>query len=183
MVMLTSYSVENDAAFKKALDDALTKVSDLRIPFKLISNDFYKSQRAIFMLQSKGQYPDFGGINPTAEKTEKAKWAKFRRCGFIYPLLVGRENRLMDSTTTPNHMDSINIIGKKSLIIGTKTPYGVYHQSDLARKKIPLRKFLFIGPEASRYATSQQMGRLQRWVKTINDYVFEATKPIEGGAT
>lgn len=177
--MVISYSIENDALFKASLDDAFSKIDNLKLPFKLISMDFYKSQQAIFMLQSPGQYPDFGGLKPTARSTEKAKQAKYKKVGFVYPLLVGKTKRLKDSTTSPNHSDSINIIGEKVLVIGTRTPYGVYHQSDSPRKKMPLRKFLFIGPEASRYATSEQMGRLERWVKIIKDYVDSKLKQLE----
>lgn len=171
-----SYSIENDKLFKEALDDARDKVANLRLPFKLISMDFYKSQKAIFMLQGPGQYPDFGGIKPTSKSTLRAKIAKFDRAGFVYPLLMGKSQRIMNSTTSPNHSDSINVITDKVLIIGTKTPYGIYHQSDSPRKKIPLRKFLFIGPEASRYATSDQMGRLERWKRILKDYVDEKLK-------
>lgn len=159
----TSYSLENDRAFKAALKRASDTVQDLRIPFGLILSDFYKSQAAIFRLQGPGQYPDL---------SERYKAAKIKKVGFAYPILV-RTGALSNSLLGPNNRGAISKITKLSLTMGTSIKYGVYHQSDQARKKIPLRKFLFIGPEAKQFATSEQMGRLERWNNILNDFVLK----------
>lgn len=171
----TSYSIENDRAFKAALDRAMKATQDLRIPFGLISADFYKSQQAIFKLQGPGQYPDFAG--PKVGDTGKTRYQLKKRdkYGREYPLLFATGS-LANSTLGPNNKGSINKITALSLIIGSSIPYGVYHQSDGERKKLPLRKFLFIGPEASRYATSDQMGRLERWLNILNDHLLKQMK-------
>jgi hypothetical protein len=57
----------------------------------------------------------------------------------------------------------------------------VYHQSDDPRSKIPLRKFLFIGPESS-FANSDQAGRLQRWLGYVQSYVTAKVR-LSGVAT
>ena len=157
-----SYSVDNDRTFREALKKAAEQIGDLTIPLTLISQDFYKSERAIFDLQGPGQYPP---ISPRYAK------AKLRRYGFIYPLLKA-SGRLATSMLDPTDSEAINFIdqGGTRLTIGTQVPYGVYPQSDEPRSKQPLRKFLFIGPEAIQFATSEQMGRLQRWLGIINDY-------------
>lgn len=167
MPVATSYIVDNDRKFRNAINRARKVTDDLRIPLTLISKDFYKSEKAIFQLKGPGQYPDL------ADSTKRQK----RKAGFsIYPILR-RKGRLEKSITTPNHADSINrIINKTVLVIGTKTPYGIFHQSDAPRKKIPLRKFLFIGPEAPRFATSDQMGRTQRWLNILNEFVLQKTQ-------
>ncbi len=167
----TSYSVDNDRRFANALKRASQVVQDLRVPFGLILSDFYKSQQAIFKLQGPGQYPDFknGGQN------SRYAQAKQKKVGFKYPLLV-RSGSLSASLLGPNNRGSISLIGPLSLVIGTSIPYGIYHQSDQARAKIPLRKFLFIGPEAPRFATSEQAGRVQRWNNILNDFVLKKMK-------
>lgn len=163
----TSYKVDNDRRFREALRAAGEQVSDLTIPLTLIARDFYKSEKAIFSLQGPGQYPDLS----TAYKASKLK-----AVNFVYPILK-RSGRLASSVTDPSSSDAINqIINKNTLVIGTKVSYGVFHQSDAPRKKIPLRKFLFIGPEAPKFATSDQMGRLQRWTQILADYVDEVNK-------
>lgn len=167
----TSYSVDNDRSFRNAMKRASETVQDLRIPFGLILADFYKSQQAIFKLKSPGQYPDFkngGSMSKYAQEKEKA-------VGFKYPLLV-RSGALAASLLGPNNKGSISQITPLTLTFGTAIDYGIYHQSDKPRTKIPLRKFLFIGPEAKRFATSEQMGRLERWNNILNDFILKKLK-------
>ena len=163
----TSYSVDNDKRFRDALKEASKNIGDFRIPFGLISADFYRSEQSIFKLKSPGQYPDL---------SEKYGKAKQKKVGFKYPILV-RSGRLAASMLGPRNPGSINIISALSMFIGTSISYGVYHQSDLPRKsKLPQRKFVFIGPEAPRFASSEQAGRLQRWLGIINDHVENVAK-------
>lgn len=167
-----SYVVENDRLFQQAIADASEVVQDLRIPFGLISMDFYKSERAIFGLKGPGQYPAFQGEKDDDGLTAYQK-KKRKKFGFDYPLLVAT-GALAASMLNPNANGSINLITPLSLTIGTSIPYGIYHQSDAPRSKIPLRKFVFIGPEAPRFATSEQTGRPQRWLAIISDFVAKA---------
>lgn len=170
-----SYSIANDRAFKNALDRVSKASQDLRVPFGLISADFYRSQQAIFSLQTAGQYPDFQG--PKVGETGKTRYQLYKKdkYGREYPLLVA-SGALSNSVLGPNNKGSINKITPLSLTIGTSISYGIYHQSSKARKKIPLRKFIFIGPEAPRFATSEQKGRLQRWLNILNDHAIKAMK-------
>lgn len=165
----TSYSLQNDVAFKAALKRASDTTQDLRIPFGLILSDFYKSQQAIFKLQGPGQYPDFKTKDGLPSRYKEAK---IKAVGFAYPLLF-RTGTLAKSVLGKNNPGSIANISRLSMAFGTSIDYGIYHQSDSARSKIPLRKFLFIGPEAKQFATSDQMGRLERWNNILNDYVLK----------
>lgn len=164
----TSYTLQNDVAFKAALKRASETVQDLRIPFGLILSDFYKSEAAIFQLGGPGKYPDFKNGGP------ESRYAKLKQksVGFKYPLLV-RTSRLAKSLLGPNNRDSVAKITALSLAFGTSTPYAIYHQSDKPRKTLPQRKVLFIGPEAPRFANSEQTGRLQRWNNIMNDFVLK----------
>lgn len=162
----TSYIVDNDRLFRDAITRAQQVVSDLRVPFGLIAKDFYRSEQAIFKLKSEGQYPAI---------SERYGKLKEKKVGFKYPLLV-RTGKLASSLLSGNAEGSILNIDSNSLEIGTAVEYGIYHQSDAPRTKIPLRKFLFIGPEASRFATSDQMGRTERWLNILNDWVLKNWK-------
>lgn len=159
MVGITSYEIENDREFKAALKAASEKVSDLRFAFKEIQRDWFKSNTTIFKLKGSGLYPP---LSP-AYKAQKAKTHPNA------PIMV-RSGRLRDSVSSSSgrgNQDSIIQIGKSFLILGTKVPYGIYHQSDAPRSKMPLRKFLFIGPEAPRTAPSRITGRQERFLKII----------------
>jgi phage gpG-like protein len=167
----TSYSVDNDKRFRNALKAASESIDDFRIPFGSILRDFYRSQQAIWKLQGPGKYPPFQSKNmKEGQNKTPYQLQKIRKYGFDYPLLVA-SGRLAASLSGPNNPGSVAVISRLSLIFGSSVAYGMYHQSDEPRKKIPLRKFLFIGPEAPRFATSDQVGRLQRWIGYINDHV------------
>ena len=188
----TSYQVDNDRRFRNALQMASEFSQDFRVPFGLILRDFYRSEQAIFKLKGPGQYPPFknsiqastlGGKGNTANgrrrteyTVEMSPYQKWKVKHFPatgpsgYPLLF-RTGKLAASLLGPNNDGSISFIGKLSLIFGTSVAYGIYHQSDGARTKLPLRKFIFIGPEASRFATSDQMGRLERWLGYVHDHI------------
>lgn len=156
MPEITSYSIENDAQFRAALKDAVDKVSDLRFAFGEISRDWFKSNTTIFKLKGAGLYPE---LSPDYKKQKNKTHPGA-------PIMV-RSGRLRDSISGRPNSDSIVKIGKTGMILGTKVPYGVYHQSDAARSKIPLRKFLFIGAEAPRSAPSDVTGRTERFLKII----------------
>lgn len=166
----TSYAVDNDERFRKALSKAAGAVRDLTIPLTLITQDFFKSEKAVFQLKGPGQYP------PISISYAEAKR---RQVGFVYPLLV-RSGLLKNAATDPEHPGAVHyIVNKNTLFLGVSeavVPYAVYHQSDSPRKKIPLRKFLFIGPEAARYDTPETAGRLQRWTSILDRYVRDALK-------
>lgn len=174
----TSYEVDNDNRFKNALKDASLIVSDFRLAFGLILQDFYKSQQAIFKLKGPGKYPPFKGPKDLETGRTRYQSEKIKAVGFDYPLLV-RSGKLAASLLGPNNTGSVSQITKLSLVFGSSIKYGIYHQSDAPRSKIPLRKFVFIGPEAPQFATDEQSGRLQRWVGYINDHVARAKKRME----
>ena len=158
----TSYSVDNDAKFDSALRRALMQVDDLREPLSMIAKDFRKSRNAIFALKGPGQYPDL---------SSKYKKRKKRAVGFVYPILK-LTGRLDDSVTNKAHPENIERIFKNGMELGTSVPYAIYHQSDDPRTKIPLRKFLFIGPESVKFANSEISGFPERALNTLNTFVL-----------
>ncbi len=164
----TSYSVDNDRRFRNALEKASEVGQDLRVPFGLILRDFYKSEQAIFKLKGPGKYPVFKGEKDPKTGRTAYQSRKLKKYGFDYPLLVAT-GKLAASLLGPNNPGSISKITKLSLIFGTSVEYGIFHQ--LGGNKIPLRKFLFIGPEAPTFATSDQMGRMERWKGYLTDYI------------
>lgn len=188
----TSYVLKNDQAFREKLAAVQAASNDLRVPFGLILHDFYRSERAIFNLKGPGQYPPFknsvgvtslgGKQNQYGRKRsfstlDESPYQRFKlkKYGFDYPLLKA-SGKLAASLLSPNADGSISKITPLSLVFGTSVAYAIYHQSDEPRKKIPLRKMLFIGPEAPQFATDDQMGRLQRWVGYLNDHLEKAVK-------
>ena len=108
----TSYEVDNDKRFQDALEESLKRLGSLKIPLKLISSDFYKSEKAIFKLKSSGKYPDFGGFTPKAPaffqgeimpRMTAYRLRKKHEVGFDYPLLK-RSGDLMRSITALEYL-------------------------------------------------------------------------------
>lgn len=165
-----SYSADNDRRFRLALDRAKAVTTDLRVPLALIAKDFYKSEKAIFQLQGPGQYPDL------AKSTKIEKLAKKFP---LYPILR-RTGKLEEAATVQGGRGNItDFVGTDKLEMGVSNavvPYAIFHQSNAARKRIPLRKFIFIGPEAKQFATSDQVGRLERWLNIMNSFVLQKMK-------
>ena len=162
---LIQYEFVNNRQFGSALKGAIKQIGNLKWALEKISDDFYTSERAIFLLTSRGGYKDLD--------KDYAK-QKERKFGFVYPILKA-SGRLEKAITSKNSPDSINIVGKQTLVIGEKTGYGIFHNSDKTpRKKIPQRKFVFIGPESRWFAARDRAnkgGRLTRWTTTIEGYV------------
>lgn len=170
----TSYSVDNDKTFQAALDKASKITDDLRIPFTLIAADFYRSQAAIWKLKGPGQYPD---LSPNY------KPQKLKAKGFLYPILK-RNGFLEAAASIQNGPGNITRIEPLTLEMGVDEraiPYAMFHQ--LGTKKMPMRKFLFIGPEAIQFASSEQVGRLERWMGILNEFIAQKLKQSGAGDT
>lgn len=159
-----NFTVENTKDFQRGLDRLGKATGDFRIPFRLISSDFYRSQQQIFNLGGPGQYEDL---------SDDYARDKQRNLGFTYPILVGATRDLSQSTLSNRHKNSIFFIGRKELKIGTNIDYGKYHQSDtLGKGIIPQRKFVFItGGKGDKSKGSGINGRRERWNFIIDTHI------------
>ena len=181
----------NSAEYDLAVKDALKEIRSLKPVFKGIVKEFYKSNKAIFALKSAGQYEDFKGKTDEygLTKYQKFKISKIGKSGFNvgtdgYPLLK-LTGRLEESITVRGSADAIEEITNASLVVGTKVSYGIYHQSEEPRKKIPYRPFLFLDPSTSRYAQNPEISRRSvAWATMIQNYVkrkLASLGKIDGG--
>lgn len=155
---LTTYSVDSDKRFEKALERARAEIKDLSPALKDISDDFYQSQESLFSLKTRGRYPD---LKP------KTKLRKEAMVGFVYPILKF-SGALADSTLAPNAPGSVLVITKETVVIGSSIPYGVFHQA--GTKHLPVRKFIFSSDK--QFDTEETKGRVGRWLNILNNFVL-----------
>lgn len=176
------YTYDPQGVFQAAMRNAASKVSDLTIPFSLITKEWYQGNKAIFSLKGPGKYPPLGGFNfddlvkgkPYTHR-QRSEAQKRRRYGFDYPLLLAT-GRLMSSITSPGPDSIASNIAGKQLDLGTRVEYAIYHQSSKGpRRKIPFRPFLFIGSEQlapTQIANNRQLA----WVNILQNYVQQVWK-------
>lgn len=127
----TSYKIENDEQFRANLNSAIKSVGDLRFPLGEISRDIFKTTNQNFTLKGDGKYPSLSKIYKKRKQREVPN----------APILV-YSGDLRDSVTGTGNSDTIRVIGKQSLLQGTKIKYSSFIQE--GTKKMPARKFLFI---------------------------------------
>ena len=165
--MELKYAFDPDSTFQKKLEEVYAATKDLTIPLTLMSKEWYKGNRSIFALKGPGRYKDL---------TEKYKKRKQKNKGFIYPILR-YSGDLEKSITKADDNNSISyIVNKSTLVLGTKVPYAIYHQSQTEpRPKIPYRPFLFVGVE--QIAPDDILNnRLKNWIKILDDYFDQKMK-------
>lgn len=165
----------NSKEFDAQVALAIKAVGDLTIPFTEIAKEFYRSNRFIFKLKSKGQYEDFKGKKGEDGMTPYQRF-KQKKTGLNkgYPLLKFT-GRLEKSIVEPSSPDAIAIITKSSAVLGTNVEYGKFHQ--YGTKNLPMRPFLFLDPSTTIYSDVASR-RLEAWNKIINSYVMRNLEPL-----
>lgn len=148
-----------------ALKKAGAKVADLTVPLQLISQQWFKSNNAIFTLKSQGKYVDL---------SELYKPRKQAAVGFIYPILK-RKGLLSASITDPAHPNAISfIINRKSLTLGTNVDYANF--LDKGTSKMPARSVVLFGNE--QVAPDALAGRVRQWESMILDYCAQVSGAV-----
>lgn len=177
---IISFIPENDEAFKRGLKRLAQATDDFRIPFGLIGRHWYRGNKKIFGLASRGLYPGFGGFKPSEKiqfkgqpttRREAAEVTKSEEVGFIFPLLK-RSGALEASLSSRSAKGAVFFAGKHDLLMGTKIGYAIFHQSDKKRFTLPQRKVIFIsGGPAEKAKDSVVSGRREAWLNLINDHI------------
>jgi len=133
VVKKSNFRVEFDDDFQDALNEAASKVDDLRVPFRSMLAQFYKAEKVIFKLKTRGRYDD---LSPKYKKRKKKLLG-----GTGYPILK-RTGALEASVTKRNALGSYWRLRKKYFEVGTTLPYAHFHQ--FGTKKMAMREFIFI---------------------------------------
>lgn len=124
-----------DIAGEVQLDRGIARFSegctDYRPIWPVIEDDFYAQEKAQF--ESEGAE---GGEKWQALTPEYAGWKETHYPGM--PILQ-RTGDLVRSLTTANDPNGVRIEARRTLTLGSKIPYAIYHQSPAPRKVLPRR--------------------------------------------
>jgi len=156
--------VDPQKALAKTLRQAAKQVSDLTIPLTLISQQWFKSNRAIFTLKSHGAYVD---LSPLYKKWKAAK------LGSPYPILK-LTGKLEDSITDPTSPFAVSyILSKTDLFVGSKVGYAGVHHKGSRKRGIPIRPVVLFGNE--QVAPGALKNRIKTWEKIVMKYVADVS--------
>lgn len=183
MVDGVNIEVDPKESLRQSLRKAAERVSDLTIPLKLISQEWFSSNKFIFQLKGPGKYADlssrpfFAFWEPTWSGLRRLypggyKEYKGARYGNVYPILKAT-GRLEQSITNPTHENAISIIlNRKDLTLGTNVEYA--HWLADGTKKMPARPPVLFGNE--QVAPQALNRRIAIWEQRILDYVEQVTE-------
>lgn len=124
-----------DIAGEVQLDRGIARfsdgVTDYRGIWPIIEDDFYAQEKDQF--RSEGTE---GGEQWQALSPEYAGW---KEAHFPGQPILQRSGNLERSLTTGSDPNSVKIEERKTLTLGTRVPYAIYHQSIAPRTKLPRR--------------------------------------------
>lgn len=165
----TTITVDPTGAQGKAFQQALRNVSDLRIPFELIRESWFRGNKSIFAISGPGKWAD---LSPSYKKS------KLRDKGFVYPILF-REGVLKRALTEPGDSGSIaRVIGKKTLELGVDPNNKIFGYLHYGTSKMPARPYVLLGAE--QVAPKELNRRVDAWRKIVVDYVIQVSG-VAGG--
>ncbi len=163
-----SFEYDQRKELSNAINKTLEHVQDLTIPYTLIAQSWFKSNKSMF-------YGNISGPRKYVDLTDSYKKQKQKKYGRVYPVLFAT-GKLKESITNPAHSDSINrIVNKKELILGTKVtnkkgdPYAFFLQN--GTRNMPARPAVLFGVE--QVATSIQNQRLKAWINILEHFLLE----------
>lgn len=156
--------LKNRREWEKVLQHATDNALDLRVPLTNIARTLFRwTALEIFGLsKSGGKYQD---LSP------RYKTAKMKKWKFLYPILRA-SGKLEKSITGEGDENTIfRFPDNTTLEWGTSVPYGIYHQSEKPRTKMPRRPFLIItNPRLKEWKTIMEKHLSKSFVKPIASF-------------
>jgi phage gpG-like protein len=152
------FEVANEVQLSRAFETGIYKFNNLEKPFGIMADDFFRTMAAVFV--SEGAYE--GGNRWKALSPAYARWkARY----FPGRKILELNGRMKDSLTIKGNSDNVLEINPDSLVVGTRVPYAIYHQT--GTPKMPMRKIIEL--------TNEQK---LRWVHIMHAYIRDITESI-----
>ena len=147
--------------FIKLVEASQKKVGDLRPALESMAIRWFRSNKALFLLQSKGGYEN--------DLSDKYKILKERAVGFVYPMLKFTGDLEDSLTNMGNEHAYKQFVGKKGIEVGTTVPYAFFLQE--GTKFMPPRPPVLLGVE--KQATVEQGKNIEEWSRILLGFVGE----------
>jgi phage gpG-like protein len=117
-------------------------VSDYRPIWAVIEDDFYALEKRQFQTEGAEGGDPWQELSPA--------YGAWKEEQFPGKPILERTGELMASLTEPNHPQGVRIEERKTLTLGTRVPYAIYHQSIQPRRRLPRRPEIMVTEEFKR---------------------------------
>lgn len=117
-------------------------VADYRPIWPVIEDDFYALE--------KDQFQTEGAEGGERWRELSAATAAWKEVHFPGTRILERTGDLERSLTNPNDPNTVRVEERKTLTLGTRVPYAIYHQSPKPRKRLPRRQEIQLTEEFKR---------------------------------
>jgi len=104
-------------------------VADYRPIWPVIEDDFYAQMKDQFKSQGSAGGDKWAPLSP--------EYADYKEAHFPGKPILERTGALLDSLTNPNSPNGVRIEERKTLTLGSRLPYALFHQ--VGTKKMPAR--------------------------------------------
>ena len=162
-----------DIAGEVQMDRGIARFSegltDYRPIWPIIEDDFYA--------QEQDQFKTEGAEGGEQWQELSEDYAGWKEAHFPGKPILERTSDLVRSLTQPNDPNGVRIEARKTLTLGSKIPYAIYHQSIAPRKKLPRRPEIMLTEAFKRSVMHHIHGYL---VQMATQYGFRTgLTPIE----
>ena len=162
--------------FDRKLRKLVSRSQDMSPAFHTIGKMFRQSRKTIFKIKGPGGYED---LKPA---TKKRKIADPNSKAKPYPILKFT-GALERSLINVGDKHNVNIVMRKSFAFGTNLWYAKFHNSQKkskhGKRRMPLRMFVFWGPEAPRTMRNRTDATKRfgdRAIKVLKNYLIREAK-------
>jgi phage gpG-like protein len=144
-------------------------LSDYRPIWPVIEDDFYAQVKDQFKTEGEEGGEKWAPLSP--------EYAGYKEAHFPGKPILERTGELTASLTNPNDPNTVRIEERKSLTLGSRVPYAIYHQT--GTKKMPARPEIKLTEAFKRTA----MHHVQTYlVQMANSLGFrQGMKPLDVG--
>lgn len=106
-------------------------VSDYRPIWPVIADEFYAEEKEQFATQGAAGGEQWAPLSPA--------YAAWKEAHYPGQPILQREGDLVASLTSASDPNAVNVQARKLLTLGSRVPYGIYHQSTAPRRVLPRR--------------------------------------------
>ena len=106
-------------------------IADYRPIWPVIADDFYAME--------KGQFRSEGEEGGKRWQELSPAYAAWKQAQYPGKPILERTGDLVKSLTSEHDPNTVQVKKRKTLTLGTKIPYAIYHQSPKPRKRLPRR--------------------------------------------